>query len=272
MKLGISSYTYSWSVGVSGSEPREPWDELKLLQKAAELQVDRLQIADNLPLHQMADDRLLRLKEKAAGTAIVLEAGARGMTSLQLERYLDIAEILDAPVLRFVIDGPDFSPTVPEVIQILRRALPELEKRRIRLAIENHDRLLARDFLAIVEGAASEWVGICLDTVNSIGAGEGIETITSVLAPYTFNLHIKEFIVQRHPHQMGFTIEGRPAGKGQLPLAWILKQLSPLCQSAILESWTAPEATLDQSMKKEQEWALESINYLKKTYFNTQKP
>lgn len=267
MKLGISTYTYTWSVGVPGSEPEKPWDELVLLNKATELKVECLQIADNLPLHTMGEARLLNLKQKAIDAGIELEVGARGMTSDMLHRYIEIARKLDSSILRFVIDGPDYRPSVGEVTGIIKAAVPELEKHGIRLAIENHDRLLAREFLNIVQGSQSEHVGICLDSVNSMGAGEGIETITTMLAPYTFNLHIKEFIVERHPHMMGFSIEGRPVGQGQLPLAWMLEQLHPRCQSAILESWTPPEESIEKTMAKEADWARQSINYLKTNYF-----
>ena len=267
MKLGISTYTYTWSVGVPGSEPEKPWDEEILVNKAAELEVDCLQIADNLPLHLMEKQRLLALKYLASEKGIELEVGARSMTPDMLQRYIEIADLLVSPILRFVIDGPDFKPSVQEVIDLVREAVPELEKRKIRLAIENHDRLQAREFLDIVRGSQSEYVGICLDSVNSMGAGEGIETTTTVLGPHTFNLHIKEFIVERHPHMMGFSIEGRPVGQGQLPLTWMLEQLGPQCPSAILESWTPPEESIEKTMDKENEWAIESIKYLKTNYF-----
>jgi sugar phosphate isomerase/epimerase len=268
MKLGISSYTYTWSVGVPGSEPPEPWDEMKLLRKAAELEVDCLQIADNLPLHHMDKVGLQNLKQAAYKAGIDLEVGARGMTPEMLEAYIQITEELGSNILRFVIDGPGYIPDMKEIKSNLHSIVPELQRRGIRLAIENHDRLQAREFIDIIENVGSPHVGICLDSVNSMGAGEGIETITTLLAPRTFNLHIKEFIVERHPHLMGFTIEGRPVGKGQLPLAWMLKQLGPACQSAILESWTPPEDRIEHTMIKEEAWAIESINYLKNNFFN----
>jgi len=267
MKLGISTYTYTWSVGVPGSEPKEPWDEIKLVHTAAELGVDCLQIADNLPLHELDQKRLVSLKILAGELGITLEVGARGMSPEQLDRYIRIAALLDSTILRFVIDGPGFTPGIEEVVRIIKGVVPKLEQKGIRLAIENHDRLKAREFLRIVKEAGSPDVGICLDPVNSVGAGEGIETITSILAPNTFNLHIKEFLVLRHTHMMGFTIEGRPAGQGQLPLGWILDQLGPQCESAILESWTPPESGIEATMAKEQAWALESIQYLKTNYF-----
>lgn len=268
MKLGISSYTYTWSVGVKGYEPPKPWDERQLVQKAAELQLNCLQIADNLPLHEMGDRRLKALKKMADHAGIVLEVGARGMTPEHLDRYIQIAAYFESPILRFVIDGSGFIPSVDEVTWIIRGVLPELQEKGIKLAIENHDRLRAMEFRKIIEEVGSDHVGICLDLVNSMGAGEGIESVTSLLAPYTFNLHIKEFLVQRHPHMMGFTIEGRPVGEGQLPLDWMLEQLGSHCQSAILELWTPPEKEIVKTVQKEQQWAEESINYLKNNYFN----
>lgn len=267
MKLGISTYTYTWSVGVPGSEPEKPWNEEMLVNKAAELKVDCLQIADNLPLHLMDEQRLMSLKQLACDSDIDLEVGARNMKPDMLQRYIEIADLLGSPILRFVIDGPGFKPSVEEINRIVKSAVPELEKRGIRLAIENHDRLQAREFLDIVRGSQSEHVGICLDSVNSMGAGEGIETSTTLLAPHTFNLHIKEFIVERHPHMMGFSIEGRPVGQGQLPLTWMLEQLGPQCKSAILESWTPPDETIEKTMAKEAEWAMQSIEYLKTNFF-----
>lgn len=98
-----------------------------------------------------------------------------------------------------------------------------------------------------------------------MGAGEGLETVIERLAPLTVNLHVKEFSVERVFHQMGFVIEGKPLGKGMLPLAELVKKVSPLCQSAILEQWTPPEQTIEATIKKEKDWALESISYLKST-------
>ena len=47
----------------------------------------------------------------------------------------------------------------------------------------------------------------------------------------------------------------------------MLEQLGPQCQSAILESWTPPEECIEKTMDKENEWAIESIKYLKTNFF-----
>ena len=56
MRAGLSSYTYTWAVGVPGYSPARPLTLVQLLERAASLSVSVVQIADNLPLH--ADQRL----------------------------------------------------------------------------------------------------------------------------------------------------------------------------------------------------------------------
>lgn len=260
---GISTYTYTWAIGVPGSEPEKPMSIFQLLEKAIELGVSVVQVADNLPLDRFSETELLEVRNYAEDLNIQIEVGARGMTAENLEKYIEIASFFRSPILRFVIDGPGFEPSLDEIHRIIAGAIPELESQQITLAIENHDRLLAREFVAIVEKSGSLRVGICLDTVNSMGAGEGLETVISQLAPLTVNLHVKEFSIRRVSHKMGFVIEGVPLGEGMLPVNKLVKLVSPRCQSAILEQWTPPEESIEKTIQKENEWAIKSINYLK---------
>ena len=260
---GISTYTYTWAIGVPGSMPENPMTIYQLIEKATELDVAVLQVADNLPLDQFSEPELLKIRNFADDLKIQIEVGSRCMTRENLSRYLELACFFRSPILRFVIDGAGFEPTLEEIHSIIRSAVPELEANQITLAIENHDRLLARQFVEIVEKSGSKWVGICLDTVNSMGAGEGLETVIGQLVPITVNLHVKEFSIHRVSHKMGFIIEGVPLGKGMLPVAELITKVSQRCQSAILEQWTPPEDTIEKTIQKENEWAIESINFLK---------
>jgi sugar phosphate isomerase/epimerase len=265
MTPGISTYTYTWAIGVPGSEPEKPMNIFQLLEKAAELGVSVVQVADNLPLAQFSETELLKIRNYADTRNIQIEVGARGMTTENLEKYIQVATFFHSPILRFVIDGPGFEPSLDEIHQIISGVVPELETREITLAIENHNRLLANEFVEIVEKSGSQHVGICLDTVNSMGAGEGLETVISQLATLTVNLHVKEFSIRRVSHKMGFVIEGVPLGEGMLPVNELIKRVSSRCQTAILEQWTPPEETIEKTIQKENEWAIKSINYLKQT-------
>lgn len=263
MDIGISTYALTWAVGLQGREPENTLSVFDLIDLAIELEVKVLQIADNLPLEKYSVQELKEFKYFADLAGIRIEVGAREMTLERLLQYLKIAQLLESPILRFVIDGPGYEPDLDEIHAIIQQVLPELKESRIILAIENHDRLLSREFVEIVKKAKSDWVGICLDTVNSMGAGEGLETVIGLLAPHTVNLHVKEFSIRRVSHKMGFVIEGVPLGKGMLPLAELITKVPVRCQSAILEQWTPPESTIQETIRKERQWALESIAYLK---------
>jgi sugar phosphate isomerase/epimerase len=265
MKLGISSYTYTWAVGIPGSIPEDPLSICGLLEKAYASGIKLVQIADNLPVEKLTEDELELLFDYSFEKGISLEMGGRGLTPEHTMKCLVAAQVIRSPILRMVIDSTGYEPTITEIKGIIKDLLPEFSSRRIKLAIENHDRLKAREFAGIISSIGSEWVGICLDSVNSMGAGEGFETVSDILIPFTINLHLKDFTIRRISHKMGIIIEGAPAGKGMLNIPDLLLKTSQngLCQSAILELWTPPEPEIESTVLKEEKWAQESINYLK---------
>jgi sugar phosphate isomerase/epimerase len=268
MLPGISSYTFTWAIGVPGKEPEKPMTIFQLIEKAAELDVPVVQVADNLPLDKFSETELHKIRKFADDLKIQIEVGAKKMTTENLEKYIRMAAFFKSSILRFVIDGPGFEPVLREVHAIIRKAIPQLEENRIVLAIENHDRFKAVEFAALVEKAGSEFAGICLDSVNSMGAGEGLENVIEKLAPLTVNLHVKEFSIKRVFHKMGFVIEGCPLGEGMLPVAELIQKVSTRCRSAVLEQWTPPEETIEKTIEKEAIWAEQSIRYLKEIMKN----
>jgi sugar phosphate isomerase/epimerase len=265
MRLGISSYTYTWAVGVPGHLPPRPLSAADLVRRAAEKGLGCVQVADNLPLDALADAERRELRTLAAELAVAIEVGARGLTPDRLERYLDLAVFFHSPVLRFVVDGPGYAPSLDEVVAVIGAALPRLRETGVRLAVENHDRLRSAEFRDIVLRTDPERVGICLDSVNSMGAGESVREVVTALAPHTLNLHVKDFTVERVSHKMGFVVTGVPAGQGMLDLPWLLGEIRGhgRCQSAILELWTPPAGAIEETVAREASWADESLRFLK---------
>ncbi|MDP4222205.1 MAG: TIM barrel protein [Bacteroidota bacterium] len=265
MKLGLSSYTYTWAVGVPGFMPEFPLSHIGLIDKTFNASLELLQIADNLPLENLGEEKLDDLLNYARGKNVSIEMAGRGLTPEHTINCLLTAEKLQSPLLRMVIDSPGFEPGLQTVIDTIKDLLPEFESRKIKLAIENHDRFKAREFEKIILSVGSNMVGICLDSVNSMGAGEGFETVSEILIPYTINFHVKDFTIFRISHRMGLIVEGRPAGKGMLKIPELLSELNEIgiCQSAILELWTPPEPELNDTVLKESDWADKSIKYMK---------
>jgi len=263
MEAGISSYTYTWAFGVPGNRPDKPLTVFNLIELAISLEAKVIQIADNVSIEKFTDQELSEFKYFADQAGLKIEVGAKCMTNDRLRKYIHIAHLLGSELLCFAIDGPDFIPEITSIHQNIKSVVPELEELGITLAIENHERLRANELVEIVGQSGSKQVGICLDTINSLELGEGIETVIRNLAPITVNLHIKEYSVRKFTHKMGYIIEGAPLGKGMLPLTELIAKVSPLCQSAILEQWTTPERTLVETIQKEKKWAEESFYYLK---------
>ncbi len=265
MVLGLSSFTYGWSVGMGEKVPSQPMLELDLVQHTIDAALPCLQIGDNLPLHTFSNERLETLKYTLQKNSLRLEIGARKLTADHLQRYLQLTTFFNSPLLRFVIDGDAYEPDSKTIIRIIKEIIPELEKQNITLGIENHDRFKAKELAFIMDSVGSIRVGICLDCVNSMGAGEGLEHVLHVLAPYTVNLHIKDFTVERLSHKMGFIITGTPAGQGMTDVHFLMKELSHYnrCQSAILEQWVPFNGDIETTSQTEKQWAQQGINYLK---------
>ncbi len=269
MEFGIGSYTYGWAVEAGAGIPGG-LDETLLFHRARAFGVSCLQIGDNLPLHEFSQERLEAFRALLATATMRFELGARGLTASRLKTYLDLAVFFSSPLLRFVIDDQGYEPSLRSVAEILKAALPEIAAANVHVAIENHDRFKAQDLAAMIREVDNDRVGICLDCANSLGANEGLDWVAPILAPYTLNLHLKDFTITRLPHKMGFTVAGVPAGQGMLDIPGLLARLAPFnrCQSAILELWTSPEPDLTTTLLKEQKWAQESLKTLS-PYFLT---
>jgi sugar phosphate isomerase/epimerase len=265
MRLGISSFTYTWAIGVPGHPPNHPMDVMGLLDRAQALGVRLVQVADNLPLDRLPAAELTEFEVRSSQLGISVEVGTRGIAADHLRGYLKIARRFHSPILRVVIDTADHKPEPPEVAATLKHLVPEFEQAGVCLAIENHDRFKAATLADIITQIGSRYAGVCLDTVNSFGALEGPEVVLETLGPLVVNLHVKDFIVVRADHKMGFTIEGRPAGQGQLDVPWLLQKLRSHGRdvNAILELWTPPEANLEDTISKEAAWAIASIEGLR---------
>jgi 3-oxoisoapionate decarboxylase len=263
MKIGISSFTYSWSIGIPGYPPACPMTVMELLERAALFGAGVIQIADNMPLDTLSEAELSSLNQRARALGISVEVGTRGIAPDHLKRYLDLAHQFGSPILRVVVDTAKHHPSPQEIVETLLPMQDLFETAGVTLAIENHDRFTARTFADMVERLGS-WVGICLDTVNSFGALEGPQVVVETLAPLTVNLHVKDFTIFRAGHSLGFTIEGRPAGQGKLDLPWLIGEMQRYGRNpnAILELWTPPETSLEATIAKEHRWAKESFAYL----------
>ena len=81
-------------------------------------------------------------------------------------------------------------------------------------------------------------------------------TTVKMLAPYTINLHLKDYQITPDPYGVGFRIHGTPLGEGRAEIEEILASLAhcPADMSVILEHWLPQTHDMDETRRMEHEW------------------
>lgn len=266
MKLGIGTYTFMWSIGFPGAQPALPMNAFDLLRKARELGVRVVQYGPNLSLANLAANELSSLVDLAQKWGISIEIGTQGLETKNLREQLSLAKRAGCRLLRTTTEDADgLTVPVDEMRERILAVVPELEEQQVFLAIEN-GRVAAATLAELVRSARSAYVGITLDTVNSLAIPEGTQHVIQTLSPHVKSLHVKDFAVERLWHRMGFSVQGRATGRGQLDvpeLVQALVQVNPEA-NAILELWAPEQATIEDTIRLENAWAEESVSYLRR--------
>ena len=211
--IGISSYALRWSI---------QWKHVSAesaLETAARAGAQVVQICENLAPHERPERELRGLSALADQHGLALELGAVGCTPDHLLTCLQTASYLNARILRIVLCGANpFA--LPELESTIRASLPELHKRGICLAIENHFDLAPRDLKLLVEAIGSPQIGICLDVFNSVyHLASQAETI-AWLAPLAKTVRVKDVNIRRQ--NTGFYLHGCRLGEGRFDLEGLL--------------------------------------------------
>lgn len=268
MRLGIGSYTYGWSSGTYGSDETQRigfkyLTAHDLIDKAVALEVPMVQLCVKPDLASLSTDELRAIRRYAEDHNKTLEIGTVGSDPEHLIRFMEIAETLDAHLIRTIFTRA--SAGLADECRNIRQIAGEFALRQVYLAIENHEAASFLDLQSLCQEIDNEFVGVCLDTVNSLGRGEGVREVATALMPYTKCLHIKDFTVVRHKSDMELTITGTAAGEGKLDIPAqlaLLKRYSPEA-SVILEQWTPLLDNLNETVQLQEKWAQSGIDYLK---------
>ncbi len=262
MKIGLSSWSYSWSVGVSADfMPINPMYAHDLLNKAVELGAQVLQIADNCPLDRLNIDDLNQLKSTADKKGIQLEVGTKGVNPEKLIPYMNIAKRLEAPLIRTLLHDSDGCPTIEQAGAYILKLLPKLEEYNLTLALENHDFFKTEELAQLIRYINHPMVGICLDPVNNLAQGESTAEVLKNLGQHTVNFHCKDYTISRKPSMLGFDVVGCATGDGMLDVKRCYEYL-PDKISYIIELWTPWQGDLDKTIQLENQWADKSLQFL----------
>jgi sugar phosphate isomerase/epimerase len=257
-----------WAIGFrlgdKEARPAQPMTHMGLLQRAVELGVHLVQYGPNLSLGSLDDRELDELVACAQQSNVEFEVGTRGLETDHLRRQVEVARRTGSKLIRTIpeIDGKPVG--AKDMLPYLKEIVPLLEREEVKLGLENGN-LPAQELAWVLDEMKSPQLGVVLDMTNSLAVSEGWRYVTKILAPYTICLHHKEFIVRRVWYMMGFTVEGRPAGTGQVDTPWLLQTLdgAGAKYNVILEVWPPEQPAVEESIALEDQWVRESIPYLR---------
>ncbi len=142
---------------------------------------------------------------KASGASVVrtvLSAGRRYETFTKAEDYPALARRAAA---------------------MLRRAEPAARGHGVGLAVENHKDFRSDELADLLKGVGSEFVGVCVDTGNSLALLEQPADTIRLLAPFALTVHLKDMRVEEAPD--GFRLSEVPLGEGILDLKAVVTAL-----------------------------------------------
>lgn len=266
MKVGISSYTFPWAVGLPDAPPPFPLRPMNLLEKAQELGVGLVQFGPNMPLDRLSDKERRDVVKHANEWNIDLEMATVGVDPTVMREQLRFARRMDVILLKTTPEFPlGCIPMRAELSNCLRAVVDDLAREEVGLAIDN-SRIPAPELNEVLEAIRSPWLGAAVDTATPMALLQGWQISARVLAHRTLCLHLKDFIVQPAAHGMGFSVEGCPVGKGQLNIPWLVDSFAALRiePSALLESWIPQQNTLEDTFALENAWAKQGVEYLRR--------
>ncbi len=274
MRLGISSYTFPWAVGVPGyAQPRRRMTAVDLVSEAGRMGATVLQFGDNLPLYELTGPELDELKAAARRLGIAIEVGTRGVAQDVLLNYLRCAQDVDARLVRTLLPRHDGASDVGDVVAALAAVLPAYESAGVVLAVENYELYSAAEFAEILRRLPASKLAMCLDTANNLGRGESLGELIAAFGPRIACLHVKDVRISRLGTRMGFLVEGCPAGQGIVDLTAAIRSLkaagvSMAELSVILEQWPPEQSNIEQTVMLERKWAEASFEHVQRVAAN----
>jgi len=210
------------------------WDIFGLMDEARKLGLDGLHLTA-ADLGATDPDHLRDVRRAAEERGLFLEynfsldaSGYDDRLTHTMEEGIAIAESIGSDIGKISMDikrprpvcGSAFHPEViPQLENIARKAeaaAPIAQNAGVRLCLENHTEAFSDEVLWIINRVNHPYVGVCVDTNNSLMVGEDPLTAIRKLAPLSFTNHFSDHRIVFD--QYGCRITGVATGSGDVPM------------------------------------------------------
>lgn len=262
--IGLGTYAFFWQ---HSDRVPQPLSLVGAFEATRALNVDLFQICDYAPLERMSPGELGDAAAAAREMGLTIQLGTKGIEPDRLSRFLDLAGVFGATLVRSMLHGPDARPTAAEAEEWLRAALPRYEASGVTLALETYEQVATDDLAGLVERIASPCLGVCLDPANVVARLETPRACVERVAGLVANVHAKDFAFARQPGWVGFTYSGAPMGAGLHDYPHLLRTVRPRERGIdeIVEHWLPWQGDAQTTVDTERDWTRTAVEYLRRT-------
>ncbi len=229
MKLGLSSYAYRWSVAVHGYIPAHPLSAKQFVLKSIDHGVQGVHLCDHLGFVDQPDKELNEIRNLIEEHGMFVETGASSCDSPYLEKMVEVSKKLGSQVLRAIPEInracsiEEIKSQLNKIEENIKQILETARRAGIKIALENHAQITAAELHSVISVLNSDYVGACLDTMNSVVLLENPNQTAELLGPLTITAHFKDFKIIPDPR--GHRIIGVCLGEGMVDFTTILEIL-----------------------------------------------
>jgi sugar phosphate isomerase/epimerase len=208
---------------------------MELVEYAARIGASTLQLSSLGDFESLEPAYLSRVCESAVAKGVTLDAGIGSICPIAggwrtadvdaatyLSKGLRVAKALSATAMRCYLGNIQDRRKYPAP-QLIESALKGLRGVRalaqdlqVKVAIENHGDLTARETRTLIEEAGKDFVGSCLDIGNPMWVMEDPLLTVEILAPYIVSTHLRDSALYAHPR--GAAFQWLALGDGTMPV------------------------------------------------------
>jgi sugar phosphate isomerase/epimerase len=230
------------------------WKAIQLLDYAAGLKLDTIQMSSLDDYESLEPEYLARVKDHAAKVGIAIDGGMgcicplsaswsakNGDPQENILRGLRVAKQVGATSMRcFMGSGADRRGQTPlaalmeNTAALFRSVRSQALDLGVRIALENHaGDMQAHEVRAIIEEAGKDAVGSCLDTGNPMWVVEDPLLSLEILGPYVVTSHVRDSVVYENPR--GASAQWTALGDGIIDFPKFMARYRELCPNAAMQ-------------------------------------
>jgi 3-oxoisoapionate decarboxylase len=234
----------------------QKWTPFHYLDYCAKQQVQVVHFSEVRFVGGLEPDNLKKVGEYAKKLGIQVEIGmksicpsskmfeaAQGTAEQQLSRMIDSAKIIGSQIVRCVLGSADdrrpgpIEAHIEDMVRVLKNSRSKATGEGIKIAIENHaGDMQARELKTLIEGAGTDFVGVCLDSGNPLWTLEDPHLTLDTLHPYVLTSHVRDSAVWKVPQ--GTAVSWVQMGRGNVDIDSYVRKYAELCSGKALSMET----------------------------------